>query len=156
MADDEPTEAEIAELFGGRARDIQPNNDELETHLALRTIRDSLLVAAEEEKVGVNQLAGRLHISPSAVSRTLGGDHDMRVSTAVLYARALGRRWDFVLRDNEACAVRGNHRGAIAISGIHNSTTTTSAPPFSIVATADLTDSIAAKISSDLVVKVFA
>jgi hypothetical protein len=126
MTDNEPTEVEIADLFGGRARPIGPDNDELAVQLALRTIRDQLMVAAGHDKVGVTQLAGRLDISPSAVSRMLGGDNDMKVSTAVLYGRALGRRWDFALHHDEACTAHGNHRGAPELTvGISNTSTTT-------------------------------
>jgi transcriptional regulator with XRE-family HTH domain len=132
MTGNTPTEVEIAELFGGHARVIEPDNDELEIQIALRTIRDHLLSAAEHDKVGVNQLAGRLHISPSAVSRLLGGDSDMRVSTAVLYARALGRRWDFVLTDNETGTARGNIRGAPATVEIITTSTMTSGATVSI------------------------
>lgn len=119
-------DTETAELFGGEATAIQPNHAELEVQLALRTIRDHLSTAAEHDKVGVNQLARRLGISPSSVSRLLARDGDIRVSTAVLYARALGRRWEFALTPDHNCAGCGNRSPRPEISwGIPNASTLT-------------------------------
>ncbi len=94
-----PTESEMAELFGGRVEPVTPDADELAIDHALRTIRALLIETAAQQKVGNNELARRLDISPSAVSRMLRGEGDMRVSTAVLRARALGKVWDLRLRD---------------------------------------------------------
>lgn len=109
MNEPELSEAEGAGLFGGPAREIQADSDSLEVELALRTVRALLMEAAEDDKIGVNQLARRLHISPSSVSRFFGNDGDFHLSTAVLYGHALGRRWDFSLLRDASCAVRGNH-----------------------------------------------
>lgn len=111
MSDPDLTEAEATELFGGPAREVHLNGDHLMVQLALRTIRDELMNSAEHDKVGVNQWARRLGISPSSVSRFLGGEGDFHVSTAILYARALGRRWGFTLAPDRACATLGNHSG---------------------------------------------
>ncbi len=109
-------DSETMALFGGLASSIETNNDEREVQLALRTVRDCLLEAAERENVGVNQIAKRLGISPSSVSRFFSGEGDIRVSTAVVYARALGCLWNFSLYPNSACAVRGNHSGKPELS----------------------------------------
>ncbi len=124
MNEVDKVDTETAELFGGEVTPIQPDQDELEVQIALRTIRDHLMATAERDKVGVNQLARRLSISPSAVSRFLGGDGDVRLSTAVLYARALGCRWDLHLRHDDACTARGNHLGHAEFIGRSASTST--------------------------------
>lgn len=111
MSDADLTEVEAAELFGAQAREVQPDEDQLMVQLALRIIRDELMAAAEHDRVGVNQWARRLGISPSSVSRFLGGEGDFHVSTAVLYARALGHRWSFTLESDQGCARRGNYSG---------------------------------------------
>ncbi len=61
-------------------------------------IRKELLEALANDGVGVNELARRLHLAPSSVSRTLNNHGDMNISTAILYAAALGRVWSFKLR----------------------------------------------------------
>ena len=104
-------DAETARLFGGQVVEIHPEDDLLEVQLALRTIRDHLLSVAERDGVGVNQLARRLDISPSSVSRFFSSDGDIRVSTAVLYARALGCYWDFKISGDAACTADQNHSG---------------------------------------------
>jgi transcriptional regulator with XRE-family HTH domain len=129
MPDIELSEAEIAAMFGGEAGPIEIDPDEMAVALALRTLRDRLMEAAKADGVGVNQLAARLHISPSAVSRLLGGEGDMRVSTAVLYARALGRAWDFVLHDDAAARSAGNFRPTLVPAGSPTPTSVTAFPP---------------------------
>ncbi len=105
------SQAEIIEMFGGEAGPVEVNADEVEVSLALQALRAQLLEAAEKMHVGINQLSRRLHISPSAVSRFLGGEGDMKVSTAVLYARALGQRWGIFLTPDDGCLPQGNHQG---------------------------------------------
>jgi transcriptional regulator with XRE-family HTH domain len=112
----EVVDAETIALFGGVAPNIESNNDEREVQLALRTVRDCLLETAERDNVGVNQLAKRLDISPSSVSRFFSSEGDIRVSTAVLYARALGCLWNFSLYPDSACTVRGNQSGKPELS----------------------------------------
>ena len=60
-------------------------------------VRALLAEATQQDKVGVTELAGRLGVSKSAVSHQLRSDADMRLGTAVLLARALGRKWDINL-----------------------------------------------------------
>ena len=105
------SQAEIIEMFGGEAGAVEVNADEVEVSLALQALRAQLLEAAEKMHVGINQLSRRLHISPSAVSRFLGGEGDMKVSTAVLYARALGQRWGIFLTPDDGCLPQGNRQG---------------------------------------------
>jgi plasmid maintenance system antidote protein VapI len=133
MPDIDLSKAEIAEMFGGEAGAVELDADEIEVSLALQAIRDQLLAVAEKARVGVTQLANRLHISPSAVSRLLGGESDMRVSTAVLYARALGCRWDFRLAPDDGYSLKGNNQGrAEAFVGIMNTSTMTTVSPYTV------------------------
>ncbi len=107
---------EAAQLFGSPVEPIPPDDKEIEVALALRRLRAFLAEAAEKEGVGVNALAARLGVSPSVVSRLLRSDGDMRVSTAVLWAHALGYVWDFYLNDARARAVGSNQ--SISVSDI--------------------------------------
>jgi transcriptional regulator with XRE-family HTH domain len=127
MSDTDLSHAELTEMFGGQAGAIQTDADELEVSLALQSIRAQLIEAAEKSDVGISQLARRLHIAPSAVSRYLGGENDMKVSTAVLYARALGYRFESTLALDHSCVPHGNHQGRMEISiGVNSAGTLTS------------------------------
>ena len=64
----------------------------------LGTIRRQVLSAAREDGVSTREIARRLGVSAAAVSRQLRSDHDLRVSTVVLLARALDRRWSLTLK----------------------------------------------------------
>jgi transcriptional regulator with XRE-family HTH domain len=108
MAHQGTTDAELAEIFGEKSEPIEVDQDELAVTLTLRDIRGQIIDAAREDAVGINQLARRLNVAPSSVSRALSDGGDMRVSTAVLYGRALGRSWDFRLR-KDACHIAKCH-----------------------------------------------
>jgi transcriptional regulator with XRE-family HTH domain len=60
-------------------------------------VRALLAEATQRDRVGVTELARRLGVSKSAVSHQLRSDADMRIGTAVLFARALGRKWEIDL-----------------------------------------------------------
>lgn len=102
------TPEETAELFGHPVEAAPINERELQVVLALRHIRAQLAEASERDRVGVNELAGRLKVTPPVVSRMLRSDGDMRVSTAVLWADALNRTWDFVLRNPDKAPAGSN------------------------------------------------
>lgn len=139
MSDTDLSHAELTAMFGGKAEAIETNPDEIEVSLALQSIRKQLLEAADNDHVGVSQLARRLHISPSAVSRALSGESDMRISTAVLYARALGRRWDVSLTVDAACQAAGNRAAGLEIIvGIQNASTATPGSVFQLGPKSDL------------------
>lgn len=111
MADAEHTRAEIDEmaaLLGGEVQQVHPHPDEQEVFLVLSKIRQLLLLATEEENVGVSQLANRLGVSVSAASRMVHREGDMRVSTAVLWARALSRVWNLELSKMERVGAERN------------------------------------------------
>lgn len=99
MTDLDLSDAEIAEMFGGQAQAIETDPDEMAVAAALMRMRGLLREAAENDDVRVGQLADRLNVSPSVVSRMLRSEGDMKVSTAVLWARALGKVWHLTLHD---------------------------------------------------------
>lgn len=105
---EELTPEEADEIFGSRVEPIPPDDREMELALVLRRLRSLLIEAAEKRGVGVTELASRLEISPSVVSRMLRSEGDMRVSTAVEWAHALDFAWDFILRDRHAAAPGAN------------------------------------------------
>lgn len=115
MADAELTPEIVSDVFGGIARAIEPNPDEIEIALALITIREQLSTAAKEEGMGVNKLASCLQVSPSVVSRLLKSEGDMRVSTAVLFARAVNRSWRLVLERSAVSTVEVRHVQQVAL-----------------------------------------
>ena len=102
MPDTEMSPEEITEMFGGEVAPIKVDHDEIEVILALQDIRGQLLAFVETENSSNPQplllLAKRLNITPLTVSRFLNGGGDMKISTMVLYARALGCTWNFTLK----------------------------------------------------------
>lgn len=89
---------ELTALTGGA---FVPNptyiGDDMAVATATRRIRAQLQAAAAKAGIGVRELANRLTVSPSAVSRHLRSEGDIRVSTAVLLAGAMGMRWEMTL-----------------------------------------------------------
>lgn len=97
---------ELAALTGGA---FVPNHtvvaDDMEVASATRRIRAQLQAAAAKAGLGVRDLAKRLKVSPSAVSRHLRSEGDIRVSTAVLLAGAMGMKWEMTLVAKPHCIV---------------------------------------------------
>ena len=93
----EPLDEGLIELVG--AGTAAPIRDAEAEDIAgiLGTIRAQLLAAAKAEGVSTREMARRLGVSAAAVSRQLRSDRDLRVSTAVLLARALNRHWSVQL-----------------------------------------------------------
>ena len=94
----EDDDAAALALAGGKvtkAPQIDPSD--LEIAVALGRVRGQILAAAKRDGIGVRELARRMNISASAVSRQLSSEGDMRLSTAILLAHALGQRWHFSL-----------------------------------------------------------
>lgn len=102
-----------AELLQGGfdAPEIDPT--ELLTAAVSGCVRGQILAAMNEDHVGVRELARKLGVSPSAVSRQLRSEGDIRISTAVILAHALGREWKMILQNTM-------HNGPVSIS--HNAT----------------------------------
>jgi transcriptional regulator with XRE-family HTH domain len=102
----EDDEAALLSLVGGQVtQDPQIDPSDLEVAVAVGRVRGQILAAAKKEGIGVREMARRLKISASAVSRQLRSEGDMRFSTAILFARALGRRWRFSLSPSDAASV---------------------------------------------------
>lgn len=104
----ELTPEEAVAMFGAPVEPVPPDEREMELALALRRIRSLLVEASVRHRVGVSDLAARLDVSPSVVSRLLRSEGDMRVSTAIEWAYALGCVWEFNLRDMHAASVGSN------------------------------------------------
>lgn len=73
-----------------------------------QNMRGQLMAAMKADEVGVRDLGRALGISPSAVSRFLRSAGDLKISTAVLLAHALGRRWNVELVDRVQASVQRN------------------------------------------------
>jgi hypothetical protein len=130
MSDTGMSQTEIMEVFGGEVQPVQVDSQELEVNLTLEHIRSQLVECMEKSNVGTVQLANRLHVHPSAVSRFLGGGGDMKVSTAVQYGRALGQTCAVTYTANPACAATGNYHSGATISGAGGGTLTSGAVIF--------------------------
>ena len=106
-----------------RAPQIDPSD--LEIAVALGRVRGQILAAAKRDGIGVRELARRMNISASAVSRQLSSEGDMRFSTAILLARALGQRWNFSLSPRDAPSHATESPVAKAESSIANASEST-------------------------------
>src|SRR6516162_10444928 len=86
-------DADLDALLGGKVGELNP--DLADTAIAVLTARTrgEIVTAASEAGVGVRELARRLGVSAAAVSRHLRSEGDMRLSTAALFADALGHEW---------------------------------------------------------------
>lgn len=76
---------------------ITPENDAEKKERLLATyvsaVRGQVLARMEERNISVTGLAKRIGVSKNAVSRHLAGEGDMRISTAISLAYALGEEW---------------------------------------------------------------
>lgn len=112
------SEAEIAEmaaLLGGEVSEVYLDHDEQAVFEAAHEVRTLLHQQADQDNVTAAQLARRLAVSPSAVSRMLKNDGDIKLSTAVLWARALGQRWGFKLSPIEHSSNDGSNTISIRV-----------------------------------------
>jgi hypothetical protein len=117
----EDDDAAVLALAGGKvtkAPQIDPSD--LEIAVALGRVRGQILAAAKRDGIGVRELARRMKISASAVSRQLSSEGDMRLSTAILLARALGQRWHFSLSPRDAASHTNESSPAKTESSIAN------------------------------------
>lgn len=109
----EDDRAAVLALAGGKvtkAPQIDPSD--LEVAVAVGRVRGQILAAAKKEGIGVREIARRMKISASAISRQLRSEGDMRFSTAILLARALGRRWHFSLSPSDGVSDASDRRRA--------------------------------------------
>jgi transcriptional regulator with XRE-family HTH domain len=89
----------LAALLGGQVTSAPPFDPvDVQTAATVRDVRGQILAAANAQGVGVRELARRSNVSPSAVSRQLRSEGDMRFSTAVHFANVLSCRWHFLLQ----------------------------------------------------------
>jgi DNA-binding transcriptional ArsR family regulator len=86
-------DAELDTLLGGPVGELKPDLSDIAIAVLTARARGEILAAAREAGVGVRELARRLGVSPAAVSRHLRSEGDMRLSTAALFACALGLEW---------------------------------------------------------------
>ena len=85
------------------------NEESLEAASLAAHVRGLLAEATHQDKVSVTELARRLKVTKSAVSRHLHADGDMRLSTMAMFARALGRKFIVELRfDANSDQPKGN------------------------------------------------
>ncbi len=119
-----PTEAsELDEMlaeFGAAVGwpDVDPDMREVAGVAA--HVRGLLAEATAREGMSISDIARRLNVSKSAVSRHLRSDGDIRISTAVLLARALGRHWTIdLVPGNATASPTANYRiiDPVSVSG---------------------------------------
>jgi AcrR family transcriptional regulator len=88
---------DLRSLLGGPVRKLELDHREVAAAVLSARARGEIVAAAKEAGVGVRELARRLGVSAAAVSRHLRSDGDMRLSTAALFADALGYEWQLAL-----------------------------------------------------------
>lgn len=95
MSSNDPTPDEytaLAEFLGGFPEDVQADAEEQSVFELLQDARWDLSQAAELQGIKGAEIAARLGISPSAVSRMVNNTGDVRASTLVLWARSVNRK----------------------------------------------------------------
>jgi DNA-binding transcriptional ArsR family regulator len=98
---DSPAPDELDEMLGHAAGPIDVDERDLAVAVLVGRARGLLLQAMATAGVGVRELARRLKVSPSAVSRHLRSEGDMRLSTAVMLADGLDQRWELSLTEKQ-------------------------------------------------------
>jgi DNA-binding transcriptional ArsR family regulator len=98
---DSLTREELDEMLGHAAGEIGLDERDLAVAVVVGRARGLLQQAMSTAGVGVRELARRLKVSPSAVSRHLRSEGDMRLSTAVMLADGLDRRWELGLVEKQ-------------------------------------------------------
>ncbi len=92
---------ELLDAMGGAFVPKQPIADaDFDIASASRRVRAQIQAAFVERGFTVRRLAKKLDVTPAAVSRHLRSEGDIRISTAVLFARALDMHWEIKLVPN--------------------------------------------------------
>ena len=110
----------LRSLFGEAAGKPQIDPDSLAAAELARHIRGLLAEATHEEKLSITDLAKRIGVSKSAVSRHLNSDGDIRASTMAIIGRALGRKFVVDLVREEKFAHPNVNYTTSGASTLHN------------------------------------
>lgn len=85
----------------------------------IRELRAHISAVCKSENISLRELARRLNVSPSVISRTLSSEGDVLISTLFDLAWALDREWNFKLklaRSKHVTGSRSNHlRSAVDV-----------------------------------------
>lgn len=102
--------AELANLLGGmEAVHAERDYEEEYVQCVINRVRGLLMEAIKIEGIKPSELADRLGVDRSQVTRFFRSGRDMKVSTLAIIARALNRKWIIELADvREQCL--GNAR----------------------------------------------
>lgn len=110
--DDAALEQDLEALLAAPAEPIQHSAatlQALEAQVLANRFRTLLKQALKKEKMTARSLAHKLGVSPSAISRQLHGDGDMKVFTAAVLAHAMNHTFGIDLLPNRASgAARSN------------------------------------------------
>ena len=129
---DQAALAELRELFGTAEEVTRCDPKMLAAATLAAEIRGRLVAAMQADHVNVTELAKRLGVSKSAVSRHLNSDGDIRITTAALLAHALGREWKVDLLQKPGHS--GNYKIVSRSGTKETAITAPSVPVVSIVA----------------------
>lgn len=111
-------EAALNELAGGRIeKPLIVDAVDLMIASTARDVRGQILAEAQTQDVGVRELARRIGVSPSAVSRHLRAEGDFRISTAVIFANALNCNVRVTIQQRSQAAAKEELSAAIAYLG---------------------------------------
>ncbi|WP_204737457.1 helix-turn-helix domain-containing protein [Gluconacetobacter azotocaptans] len=90
---------DLAFLLGGDAAQLERDYEEEAIQRLVNRARGLLAEAVSQDGVKPAELADRLNVNRSLVTRFFRSGQDMKVSTLALMARALGREWVLELTD---------------------------------------------------------
>ncbi len=94
-----PREVQLVQELGSVTEAAKFDPIDVRVATLVRNVRGEIAAAARDQGLGVREIARRLGVSAAAVSRHLRSEGDMRLSTAELFAIALGKRWQLSLMD---------------------------------------------------------
>lgn len=92
-------EIQLVQELGAVTQEATFDTIDVRVATLVRNVRGEIAAAARAQGLGVREIARRLGVSAAAVSRHLRSEGDMRLSTAELFAIALGKRWHLSLED---------------------------------------------------------
>lgn len=116
--------SDLEDILGGKFSDLEADKVERLVVGVARCMRRLIADAMETDRVGVRELARKMKISPAAVSRQLRSEGDLRISTAVMLADALGRHWNISLENDHDISIEAllNHNTRTSpIPALHTS-----------------------------------
>lgn len=88
---------ELTKLLGVVKNEPKRDYDEEAAYKLINEARGLLMEAINDDRIKRSELARRLNVNPSLVTRFFKSGNDMKVSSLAFMARAIGREWKLQL-----------------------------------------------------------